>query len=109
MDDYEICEDECPKCGHGHTHRRGCTAIDCEDGMYHNCMEDCCCCLHAEPNCKCEECGGHGVMLWCPNCGWDLLQKFFINGKDQRELRKLEEARMQNGAGELQPPPNNQK
>lgn len=85
MDDYEICEDSCPKCGHEYTHTRDCNARDCEDGYYHDCGEDCCCCAYPEPNQRCDECGGHGVLVWCPKCGWDLLQKLYINGKPSGE------------------------
>ncbi len=89
MEDYEISEESCPKCNHGNTHTRPCTEIDCEDGYYHDCGEDCCCCACPEPNRLCDECRGHGVFVWCPNCGWDLLQKRYINGIDQREVKKL--------------------
>ena len=91
-DDVSIHDDPCPKCGHEHTYDRHCSALDCEDGYYHDCMEDCCCCLDPEPNRPCDECEGHGWHHWCPNCGWDLLQNRYINGIDQRELKKQESA-----------------
>lgn len=90
MSDYEISEQSCPKCKHGFTHRRACTEIDCDDGRYHDCGEDCCMCRYPEPNRRCEECQGRGVFVWCPNCGLDLLQNRFINGRDQREVKAAE-------------------
>lgn len=89
MSDFEyIDHDEtpCPKCG-GDTRTRDCTAIDCEEGYYHDCGEDCCCCLQPKPNRACDECGGHGFMHWCPTCGWDLNFNHYINGKDEREMK----------------------
>lgn len=83
-DGVEYAEERCPKCD-AETFRRDCTALDCEDGYYHDCGEDCCCCACPEPNRKCDECEGHGVLVWCPVCGWDLLQKRYINGRDARE------------------------
>lgn len=86
-DDYEICDEQCEKCGHWEVRRRECTELDCEDGYYHDCGEDCCCCLHPEPNRACDECKGHGVLVWCPNCGWEPLLKSYMNGKDQLEIK----------------------
>lgn len=90
MSDYNIEDEECPKCQHPCVHTTDCTALDCEDGYYHDCMEDCCCCADPVPNRRCDECGGHGYHKWCPNCGWDLLLKMFINGVDERERKKAE-------------------
>lgn len=82
-DNYDISETPCPNCKHGHTHRSEC---GCEDGYsHHNCGEDCCMCLYPDPNIVCDDCQGRGGHNWCPNCGWDLLQKRFINGKDARK------------------------
>jgi hypothetical protein len=44
---------------------------DCEDcsgeGGYHDCGEDCCCCLDPEePNARCSHCRGTGRLEWCP-------------------------------------------
>jgi hypothetical protein len=40
---------------------------NCEDGYsHHDCGEDCCCCLHPEPNVRCDIC--HGVGGW-----WECL------------------------------------
>lgn len=92
-DDYfdyevEISDTPCPKCRHGYTHRRDCTALDCDEGYYHDCGEDCCCCADPVPNRKCDECRGRGWHNWCPNCGWDLLEKRYINGRDERKAAK---------------------
>lgn len=39
---------------------------DCEDGWsYHDCGEDCCACLHPEPNVRCDICGGNGGWWLC--------------------------------------------
>lgn len=87
MEDYDIYDDQCEKCGHWETRRRDCTALDCDDGYYHDCGEDCCCCAEPTPNRRCDECRGHGVLVWCPNCGWEPLLKSYMNGKDRRELK----------------------
>ena len=84
LDDYaEQTDTLCPKCG-ANTLSRHCN--ECEDGFsHHDCGEDCCCCLDPEPNVVCDECGGHGYLEWCPVCGWDLVFKNYINGRDERE------------------------
>jgi hypothetical protein len=58
------------KCG-THLEWRECYALDCEDGYYHDCGEDCCCCLHPEPNVTCDICEGEGGWLACPLCDAD--------------------------------------
>lgn len=86
IDDYEISEDECPNCKHYPTRTRTC---GCDDGYsHHDCGEDCCMCLYPVPNVVCDECEGREFYHWCSNCGWDLNQKRFINGKDEREKVK---------------------
>lgn len=80
--DWDYSDTQCPKCGHETAHRR-CDAIDCEDGFYHDCGEDCCPCLNPEPNTPCEECHGRGYFNWCRHCGWDLLDKRYLNGKSE--------------------------
>jgi hypothetical protein len=96
-EDYDICDDPCEKCGHPETRRRDCTEIDCDDGYYHDCMEDCCNCLNPEPNRRCDECGGHGVVMWCPHCGWEPLRKCYMNGVDQRLLAKTPNSALTEG------------
>lgn len=56
----------CRKCG-GEMAWRDC--YNCEDGFSdHDCGEDCCCCLHPEPNVTCDICDGEGGWLACPIC-----------------------------------------
>ena len=87
--DWEYADIPCPKCGHDTASRR-CDAIDCEDGGYHDCGEDCCACLYPEPNTPCEECHGRGRFSWCRHCGWDLLEKRYLNGKSELAPADLE-------------------
>lgn len=37
------------------------------EGSWHDCGEDCCCCLIPRDNVKCSTCQGRGVVL-CPGC-----------------------------------------
>lgn len=39
------------------------------EGGFHDCGEDCCCCLHPDLdlNRPCEECRGRGAYWECPN------------------------------------------
>lgn len=67
----EYYEDEpsgpfCPDCG------QDLDWIDCDqcggEGLsYHDCGEDCCCCLYPEPNVQCDQCEGKGGWWWCTN------------------------------------------
>jgi hypothetical protein len=42
---------------------------DCEEGYsYHDCGEDCCCCIDPQPNVKCHTCDGEGGWWRCFNC-----------------------------------------
>lgn len=54
---------QCARCG------SSCGWIDCydcEDGYSdHDCGEDCCCCLHPEPNVVCDICAGRGGWNAC--------------------------------------------
>lgn len=90
MDDFELADRDCPKCGHeAYTRRCG-----CEDGYsYHDCGEDACCCLYPENNVQCDECDGHGDHLWCRRCGWDLNEERFLNGHDERTPQEVLEDR----------------
>ena len=86
-DDVEISDTPCPKCQH-YTYRRDCGG--CDEGMSgHDCGEDCCVCLDPEPNVTCNECRGRGWHTWCPRCGWDLLEKRYLNGCDERYREKM--------------------
>lgn len=89
-EDYvERDEESCPKCG-GETYTRTCG--QCEDGVDgHDCGEDCCCCEYPEPNQSCDLCLGRGYFHWCKRCGWDLVEKRFINGKDERTPVEIQE------------------
>lgn len=55
-------------------HLDGCDgngAVACPDcwgeGGYHDCGEDCCCCLEPEANIECPTCHGDGFVS-CPAC-----------------------------------------
>lgn len=42
---------------------------NCEEGYsYHDCGEDCCCCLNPENNVICDTCNGEGGWYYCYNC-----------------------------------------
>ena len=64
-----MCDDHptCPKCGCP-LEWEDCTRVDCEDGYYHDCGEDCCCCADPEPNRTCDECRGKSGYWVCPAC-----------------------------------------
>lgn len=57
-----------PYCAHCGQELEPVQCDQCEDGYsYHDCGEDCCCCLYPEPNVKCETCEGVGFWWWCSN------------------------------------------
>lgn len=57
----------CEKCG-WELSWRDCWNCD-EDGFSdHDCGEDCCCCLHPEPNVRCDICNGESGWLACSMC-----------------------------------------
>lgn len=65
--DTEAPIDECEKC-HAEKEWKECYNCD-EDGFSdHDCGEDCCCCLHPEPNVVCDICEGHGGWYVCYAC-----------------------------------------
>jgi len=70
MDDYDIIDEACPKCGHNPTHVRGCLVVGCEDGMINLYDEDPIFFAPGEYQ-PCRECHGTGVDWWCPECGAD--------------------------------------
>lgn len=42
---------------------------NCEDGFNgHDCGEDCCCCVHPQPNVPCDTCEGKGGWWICTSC-----------------------------------------
>ena len=88
--DVELSDEQCPKCGH-EAYRREC---ECDDGLsHHDCGEDSCCCVDDSPNVRCDMCLGRGEHVWCRRCGWDLLEKRFLNGHDARTVEELQEDR----------------
>ena len=57
---------DCETCGSEKEHV---TCWDCGgEGGYHDCMDDCCCCLDPEDNRDCATCHGEGGYLVCPEC-----------------------------------------
>lgn len=63
-------------CGHCGWELEWRDCYNCEDGFsYHDCGEDCCCCLHPEPNVQCDICDGKGGWWQCRMCydgeDWD--------------------------------------
>jgi hypothetical protein len=63
-DDFE----RCPKCGSTEVHRQECWNCGGEGG-FHDCGEDCCCCLDKEEiTVDCNICKGNGSYLICEKC-----------------------------------------
>lgn len=87
MSDYvELSDETCPNCGH-EAYERDC---GCDEGVSgHECGEDACCCLDPEENVECDECEGRSYHCWCRRCGWDLLEKRFLNGHDERTPQEV--------------------
>lgn len=45
---------------------------NCQDGYsYHDCGEDCCCCLDPVPNVECNICDGNAGWLGCTARCWE--------------------------------------
>jgi hypothetical protein len=67
--EFRMCDDypTCPTCGCP-LEWEDCYSLDCEDGYYHDCGEDCCCCADPEPNVRCDVCDGKGGWWFCPAC-----------------------------------------
>lgn len=82
-DSIELGDEACPKCL-SHTYRKPCDYCDDDGYSEHDCGDDTCCCLLPEPNVECDICLGRGWHNWCPTCGWDLLEKRYLNGIDER-------------------------
>ena len=56
----------CKKCGNEMDWR---DCYNCEEGYsYHDCGEDCCCCLDPEPNVRCDICEGKEGWHQCMHC-----------------------------------------
>lgn len=71
VDEYDIEEGPCPKCGHHELRSRSCVVIGCDDGWIDLYEEDP---LWFGPGDTepCQECKATGIVRWCPNCGADL-------------------------------------
>ncbi len=54
----------CPICGM-YMEWVDCQQSDCDDGYYHDCGEDCCCCAYPAPDTPCQECHGAGGWMEC--------------------------------------------
>lgn len=89
MDEHiELSDKRCPNCNQ-EAYEREC---GCDDGVSgHDCGEDSCCCADPEDNVRCDECQGRGYHCWCRRCGWDLLEKRFLNGHDERTPQQISE------------------
>lgn len=84
----ELSEVQCPNCN-AETYERRC---GCEGGYRgHDCGEDCCACRDPEPNVRCDACDGHGHLIWCRRCAFDLIEQRFLNGRDERTPAELKE------------------
>ena len=61
-----VSERVCKECGNEKFWR---DCYNCEDGYsYHDCGEDCCCCLNPEPNITCDICKGDDGWYQCSHC-----------------------------------------
>ncbi len=72
MDDYDIDDRDCPKCGSGVTHFCVCDELYCVDGFYDEYEIDPINLVPGEELTECSECSGSGFQWWCPSCGTDL-------------------------------------
>lgn len=70
--DYEITDEECPKCGEYDVRTRFCDSIGCEDGYRDEYDDDPINYSPGEMYSVCTECHGYGVLRWCAKCGHDL-------------------------------------
>ena len=71
MDDYELDDLTCPKCGHSPLHSRSCNGW-CNDGYLDEYDNDPINFMPGEFVFACPDCKGTGIERWCPNCGEDL-------------------------------------
>lgn len=72
-DDYDWCDEACPKCGHGPSHSRDCGSCG-GDGCIDAYEDDPVNCSPGDLE-DCAECRGSGYQHWCPNCGYDFVRK----------------------------------
>lgn len=72
IDDYDIEDATCPKCGHSPLHSRSCTNW-CDEGYHDEYDEDPINCPEEGVSFyECDDCKGTGVEVWCPACGENL-------------------------------------
>jgi hypothetical protein len=62
-----LSSNQCGKCG-AHMEWVDCYEFDCDEGSYHDCGEDCCCCADPMPNRHCSTCRGKGGWFVCGIC-----------------------------------------
>lgn len=71
----------CPRCGGGVEWVR---CDQCDDGMsYHDCGEDCCCCMYPLSNVPCDQCEGRGGWWFCTN-SYEYCMAHAIPGCEQK-------------------------
>ena len=70
-DDYEYCDQPCPRCGHTPTHWRDCTAF-CGEGFIDLHDDDPINYAPGEEIEPCPECLGTGIEHWCPKCSYNM-------------------------------------
>lgn len=74
MDDVQISEETCPRCG-SYMYWQDCTDIHCEDGIIDLYESDSDPLWYSPGDTEiCRECGGKGFTEWCPACGYRLGQ-----------------------------------
>ncbi len=73
-DDYDICDEACPKCGESAVRSRSCQVFDCDDGWIDEYHDDPINFLPGEEISMCHECCGTGVERWCSKCGCDITR-----------------------------------
>jgi len=78
MDDYELDDLTCPKCGHNPLHSRQCTGW-CNDGVLDEYDNDPINFMPGEEIYLCPTCKGTGIERWCLKCGTDLSGVYFEN------------------------------
>ena len=93
----EYDDDSCPKCGNFVNQRR-CWVVGCDGGridlhefddpLLHNPGE-------TE---QCDECNGHGRHEWCSVCGWDLLEKRYVNQRAEAAAQPTSDEREEVGS-----------